>query len=83
MFYVLTSTAPASFELHSLLSDYVSMQMAEDRYKGNNHSVSSDIDTLPSSFTDLHVRNCTTKGNEFSLHGTKPACMYTAMLREV
>ena len=81
MFYILTSTALALFELHSLFSDCVSMQTAEGRYKGNNHSVSSDIDTLPSHFTDLCNR--TTKGNKFSLHGTRLACMYTAILQEV
>jgi len=73
MFYILTSTALALFVLHSLFSDYVSMQMAEGRDEGNNHPVSLDVDALPSHFTNLH--NCTTKGNEFSLHGTKLACM--------
>ena len=81
MFYILTSTALVLFELHSLFSDHVSMQMAEGRYKGNNHPVCSDIDTLPSHFTDLCNR--TTKGNKFSLHGTRLACMYTAILQEV
>jgi len=66
--------SPTVVRASQLVPDYASMQKAEGRYKGNNHPVSSDIDTLPSHFTDQC--NHTTKGNKFSLHGTELACMY-------
>jgi len=63
VFYIPASTALALFELHSLFFDYDSMHMAEGRDEGNNHPVSSAIDTLPSHFTYLTVLQ---KGTSFS-----------------
>jgi len=62
MFYIPTPTALALYRLHGLLSDYISSQMAEGRDEGNNCSISSDVDALPSHFTNLTVLQ---KGTHF------------------
>jgi len=73
MFYILTSTALASFELDGLFSDCVSMQMAEGRDEGNNHHFLSCRD---STFSFTYQPNRSTNENKFSLHGTESACVH-------
>ena len=79
MIYIPASTDLASFELHSLFFDYISMHMAEGRDEGNNHPVSSAVDTLLSHFTDLTH----TEANKFFQHGTELACVYGYVMRHL
>ena len=73
MLYILTSTALASFELDSMFSDCVSMQMAEGRDKSNNHHFLSCRD---STFSFTYQPNRSTNGKKFSLYDTEPACVH-------
>ena len=77
--YIPASTDLASFELHSLFFDYISMHMAEGRDEGNNHPVSSAVDILPSHFANQTVLQ---KGTSIS-YTVLSLPVFMAMLSDV
>jgi len=63
MFYILTSTALVLFKLDGLFSDYIFMQMAQERDEGNNHHFLSCRD---STFSFSYEPNVMQMGIGFS-----------------